>query len=85
MVKQQQFYMGHHKYFGPIWLGCLNNNFKYLNNNNTFDTYFCNTKIRISKKLKIEQQYLNTVTKQAFCLSYFWQLECNDSNFSPSQ
>ena len=39
--------------------------FQCLNNNNTSDTYFYNIQTRISTILKIEQQYLNTITKRA--------------------
>ena len=53
-----------------VWLGCLNNSFQCLNNNNTFDTYFYNTQTRIFKTLKTKQQYLNTVTKRAQVIAH---------------
>ena len=51
---------------------CLNNNFQYLNNNNIFYVYFYNIQTCIFITLKIEQQYLNTITEQRHELGFFF-------------
>ena len=40
---------------GAVWYQYLNNSFQYLNNNNTSNTYFYNTKTRVFTTLKTEQ------------------------------
>ena len=40
---------------GAVWYQYLNNSFQCLNNNNTSNTYFYNTKTRIFTTLKTEQ------------------------------
>ena len=51
------------QYLGAVCYPFLNNNFKCLNNNNTFNTYFYNTQIRISSQRPYSWIDLSLCTK----------------------